>query len=297
MGNPTNVLTIHGPVGGELRFHNSAVPLNKRIVAYGNADRSSGDDTIRANSGTANTIVGLGVELHDWVRFGHGTDDDLTIFAPLTGPGNIRKVGGSGELRLHGTNTYTGETWLDDGDIYLVDNGSIRSSTLILIDGGERLFATTRIDQTLSLAANQTLGGAGSMHGNLTVESGATVAPGDPYGDVTQTLTVQNPGNVIWNGTCRIEIDGASSDKVVVATNNFGGTLDVVINGANPVGGTVYDLFDGELLGTFATVNLPTVPGISWDTTQLYVNGSISAVCYVYSTPSDITVVVAGYLM
>lgn len=297
MGNPTNHLTIHGPAGGELRFHNSAVPLNKRIVAYGNADRSSGDDTIRANSGTANTITGLGVELHDWVRFGHGSGDDLTIMAPLTGAGNIRKVGSSGELRLHGTNTYTGETWLDDGDIYLVDNGSIRSSALILIDGGERLFATTRVDQTLALAAGQTLGGAGSVHGDLTVESGAMVAPGDPYGDVTQTLTVQSPGNVVHGGTCLMQIDGTGSDKLVAATNNFGGTLTVAIGGANPVGGTVYDLFDGELIGTFATVNLPTLPGISWDTTQLYVNGTITAVSTVNTTPADIAVAVDGNQM
>jgi fibronectin-binding autotransporter adhesin len=297
LGNPTNILTIHGPAGGELRFHNSTVPLNKRVVAYGNALRSSGDDTIRANSGTANTLTGLGVVLHDWVRFGHGTDDDVTIRSPLTGPGSIRKVGGSGELRLHGTNTYTGETWLDDGDIYLVDNGSIRSSTLILIDGGERLFATTRVDQTLALAVNQTLGGAGSVQGNLTVESGATVAPGDPYGDATQTLTVQNPGNATLGGICLMEIDGTSSDKLVTATNNFGGTLTVVINGANPVGGSIYDLFDGELQGTFATINLPTVPGISWDTTQLYVNGTITAVSTVNTTPTNITTVVAGNQM
>jgi fibronectin-binding autotransporter adhesin len=297
MGNPTNALTIHGPAGGELRFHNSTVPLNKRIVALGNILRSSGDDTIRANSGTANAITGPGVQLHDWVRFGHGTDDDLTITAPLSGPGNIRKVGGTGELRLHGTNTYTGETWLDDGDIYLVDNGSIRSSALILIDGGERLFATTRIDQTLALAAGQTLGGAGSVHGNLTVESAATVAPGDPYGDVTQTLTVQSPGNVVHGGTCLMQIDGTGSDKLVAATNNFGGTLTVTIAGANPVGGTVYDLFDGVLNGTFTTINLPTVPGISWDTTQLYVTGTITAVSTVNTTPADIAVAVNGNQM
>jgi len=297
MGNPTNALTIHGPAGGQLRFHNSAVPLNKKIVAYGNAGRADGAQTIRANAGTGNTMVGLGVTLHDWVHFGHGTDDHLFIHGPITGSGSIKKTGGTGQLRLYGTNTYTGETWLDDGFIYLVDNGSIRFSSVIHIDPTEQFFANTRVDQTLALASGQQLRGGGIVEGNLTVESGATVSPGDPNGPVTQTLTIRNPGNVIWQGTCRIEINGASADKVVAATNNFGGTLDVVVNGANPVGGTVYDLFDGVLNGTFATINLPTVPGISWDTTQLYVNGTITAVSTVNTTPADIAVAVSGNQM
>jgi autotransporter-associated beta strand protein len=297
MGNPTNTLTIHGPAGGQLRFHNSAVALDKKIVAFGNPARADGAQTIRANAGTGNTLVGLGVVLHDWVHFGHGTDDHLFIHGPISGSGNIKKTGGTGQLRLYGTNTYTGETWLDDGFIYLVDNGSIRFSSVIHIDATEQFFANTRTDQTLALASGQELRGGGFVEGNLTVESGATVSPGDPAGPVTQTLTVRNPGNVVWEGTCRIEINGTSNDKVVGDTHAFGGTLDVVINGANPVGGTVYDLFDGALSGTFATINLPTVPGISWDTTQLYVNGTITAVSTVNTTPADIEVAVSGNQM
>ena len=295
MGNPTNTLYIHGPAGGQLRFHELNPHLNKRVVAYGNATRGSGNNTIRANSGEQNTFIGEYIELHDWVHFAHGGGDDLTVMTPITGTGNIKKTGGSGELRLHGTNTYTGETYIDSGDIFLVGNGSIRFSTNIFIDPGEDIVANTRTDQTLSLASGQTISGGGRVQGNLTTEAGSTVSPGDPAGDVTQTLQAANPGIVNLGGTCLMEIDGTASDKLIAVTNTFGGTLTVAINGAAPTGGEVYDLFDGVLEGSFAVTNLPALgAGLVWDTTQLGVDGTLSVVATVNTTPTDIITSVAG---
>ncbi len=53
------------------------------------------------------------------------------------------------------------------------------------------------------------------------------------------------------------------------------GTLNVVLlDGFTPALGQSFDILDwGAVAGTFATLSLPTLPGLTWDTTQLYTAG------------------------
>lgn len=58
----------------------------------------------------------------------------------------------------------------------------------------------------------------------------------------------------------------------------FDGTLMLsLINGFIPAAGQSFNLFDWVTAGgTFDSLQLPTVPGLSWDTSQLYTQGIIS---------------------
>ena len=57
----------------------------------------------------------------------------------------------------------------------------------------------------------------------------------------------------------------------------FDGTLQVsLINGFIPAAGQSFNLFDWSTTsGTFDTLQLPTLAGLSWNTSQLYTTGTL----------------------
>jgi hypothetical protein len=58
------------------------------------------------------------------------------------------------------------------------------------------------------------------------------------------------------------------------------GTLQVsLINDFTPTAGQSFDIVDwGSLSGTFASIHLPTLSGLAWNTSQLYTTGVLSVV-------------------
>ena len=122
-----------------------------------------------------------------------------------------------------------------------------------------------------------TLGGTGIIAGPVTVASGASLAPGASIG----TLTVNN--NVTLGGTTVMEIskDGGvpSSDLLAVSGNlAFSGILSVAVTGTTTLAfNDTFHLFSwGTKSGSFATLHLPA--GYFWDTSQLYINGTIRVI-------------------
>jgi T5SS/PEP-CTERM-associated repeat protein len=74
---------------------------------------------------------------------------------------------------------------------------------------------------------------------------------------------------------------GSGHDQIVASGElDFGGTLQVaLINGFTPAAGQSFNLFDwGAVSGTFNTLSLPTLAGLTWNTSQLYTNGVLSLV-------------------
>jgi hypothetical protein len=65
---------------------------------------------------------------------------------------------------------------------------------------------------------------------------------------------------------------------IVAGALSLGGVLDVtLINGFTPSAGQSFNILDwGSLAGTFSGLNLPTLAGLSWNTSQLYTNGVLS---------------------
>jgi fibronectin-binding autotransporter adhesin len=111
-------------------------------------------------------------------------------------PVGLDKVG-SVTWTLNGDNTYTGTTVVSEGKLLV--NGNQGSSS-----------------GAVSVASGATLGGTGTIGGNLTTSTGSILAPGTSIG----TLTTVAP--VIVGGSLAIEVDAASSDRLTV-----GGTLDI----------------------------------------------------------------------
>jgi hypothetical protein len=123
-----------------------------------------------------------------------------------------------------------------------------------------------------------TLGGGGTVGGDVDNSSGI-VAPGNSAGQ----LTVDGDYTQQSSGTLAIELGGitpgAEHDHLQVTGNAaLDGTLSVsLIDGFTPSAGSSFDILDwGTLGGAFSSLNLPTVAGLTWDTSQLYITGELN---------------------
>lgn len=143
-------------------------------------------------------------------------ETDLLMSGNITGGPGITKRG-AGQLVLSGTNSYSGNTTVEAGT--LVVNGSIANATTTTVQSGA------------------TISGSGSV-GNLTIDSGAFVNPGNSPG----LLTVNGAYNQA--GTLVAEIAGL----------NAGTQHDqVIVNGAVSLTGNLNVQFTG---GTYSMDNL-----------------------------------------
>jgi T5SS/PEP-CTERM-associated repeat protein len=127
--------------------------------------------------------------------------------------------------------------------------------------------------------------GDGTIVSNLT--NHGTISPGlVTPGNSTGTLHIAGDFSqgVLRPDLGKLKIELASPtkfDKLDITGNVAlgGGTLEVSLTGGYVPQGVQFDILDwgGSLIGTFASVQLPTLGGlISWDTSQLYTNGVIS---------------------
>ncbi|MEY4388043.1 MAG: hypothetical protein RLY20_3326, partial [Verrucomicrobiota bacterium] len=110
---------------------------------------------------------------------------------------------------------------------------------------------------------------------NLAIDSGATLKAAGGAGMSAINLV----GTLSNSGTLNLALNRTNTPSATKLSNagtiNAGGTLTVQNNGPTPQNGDIFDLFDGTLSGTFATVNLPTGGTTHWDTSDLYVGGTI----------------------
>jgi hypothetical protein len=144
---------------------------------------------------------------------------------------------------------------------------------------------------TLQRTSGQTLMGNGNINGSVNLAAGATLAPGLSIG----VLTVTDNANL--NGTTIMEVQSSPSTndrlRSVTGTITYGGTL-VVTNFTPITGANTYQLFEGALAGSFANIILPTQPGVTWNTANLNVNGTITAMATVNATPIDLAFALTG---
>jgi len=174
-----------------------------------------------------------------------GANNSSTSFSgTISGTGGVTKTG-TGTLTLTGANTYTGATKVSAGK--LVINGSLASS--VTLDGG-------------------TLGGSGTV-GEVSVGSGATVAPGNSIG----TLTVSGNVSFASGSTYQVEVNAAGQSDRIVASGSAsitGGTVEVLAASGNYAAATNYIILTaaGGVSGQFASVtsNLAFLtPSLSYD--------------------------------
>ncbi|SPL62517.1 autotransporter outer membrane beta-barrel domain-containing protein [Ochrobactrum soli] len=177
--------------GGSLRFDQSFDLAGSRAI------------TLNAGGGTIDT-----------------NGNTTSIGQAITGTGALTKAG-AGVLNLEGTNSYTGNTSVSGGALYV--NGNQSAATGIT-----------------SVQSGATIGGVGTIGGDLTVADGATLAPGRS-GEIPGTLTVN--GDLNLNGGSALDysfgqanvVGGALNDHTIVGGNL---TLDGTINVKTTAGGS-----------------------------------------------------------
>lgn len=172
--------------------------------------------------------------------------------------GGTRKVALTlfgGSLTLTNINTYSGDTTIGAGTVYLLGAGSIANSANINIGTGATLDVTGRTDTGLTVGATQTLRGNGAF----------TVA-----------------GNLTNNGTVELKLSKSGStlgfDSIHgVSQIAYGGTLKLDLSGDPFVGGESFQLFSATgYSGEFAAI-IPASPGpgLAWYKGDLAVDGTL----------------------
>ena len=235
--------------------------LDGGLVDYadgaGNVTRTLAGN-ILLNSGTLSYMGALGGEA-------------MFVTAPVTGSGSLQ-IGGANVnagtdtavVALQGANTYTGSTTVSTGTLLV--NGSAPNTTVTVL-------------------ANATLGGTGSISGAVTVQSGGTLSPGiQAYGALSNAIgTLTLNGAVSVSGTVSFKIDrdaSPNSDKLTATslTLNPGAVLTVNNIGSNNLaGGDTFTLFSAPVPGSFSVTNLPALPSTNlvW-VNNLAVNGTLA---------------------
>jgi autotransporter-associated beta strand protein len=187
---------------------------------------------------------------------------------------NVAKDG-AGIWSLSNNNTYTGTTTVSAGTLFV--NGTSGTGLTTVASGAK-------------------IGGSGTIAGGLSASG--EVSPGNSAG----TLSVTGNATLAAGSTLTMELGGAASASPYDHFNVSGqfapsGNLNVVlINGFLPNTGDTFDLLNwGSRTSSFTNVNLPAVPGLIWNTSNLYVDGSIS-VTLTGDFNGDTTVNAADYV-
>ena len=123
-------------------------------------------DVSAAGNQTLATLDGSGGQIQlggTTLSVGGGTYDGV-----IAGTGGVEKTD-SGTLTLNGTNTYTGATQVSSGSLIV----------------GDATHASASVQSDITVANTASLGGYGSVNGNVDVQSGGHLAPGNPVGALT----------------------------------------------------------------------------------------------------------------
>jgi autotransporter-associated beta strand protein len=223
-------------IQGGIAVVGKALTLNGTGVADGGALRNV------AGASTWTGAVSLGSASRIVVAGG-----SLTISGAIGGANALIKDG-MGNLILTGTNTYTGATTVNAGK--LIVNGTIANSSSVTIANGAAMGGNAAIP-------------------NLTVQSGASISPGNSIGvvNIAGNLTLDAGSTTI------IEIQQNQSDRINAGgTAAIAGTLQLVALGGPYVFASPYTIITatGGRTGTFATVNTDAAFGVGVTSTVTY---------------------------
>lgn len=251
--------------GGTLKMGiANALPNNATInMLGGTLDLGGYSQQIFQLNGTNSTsIIGSSSTTSDCILTinGSGASTNWGIIQNAVA-GGTRKVGltlAGGSLTLTNVNTYSGDTTITAGTLYLTGAGSINNSSNIVLNAGTTLDFSGLSSGGLTTTANQTLKGNGGFYtvGNLTNAG-------------TIELKASKSGSTL---TCD-SLQGLSQIT-------YGGTLKVDVSGGSYVGNEVFKLFYAtSYSGNFANVIAASpAPGLIWYTGSLAVDGTLRVI-------------------
>lgn len=176
-----------------------------------------------------------------------GTNRAIRLTGIVSGSG-ILNVSQFGVVKLNGAHTYTGQTQVDNGELWIESSGSISASSGIFIGNGGQLANVTKLwlsnasgGTTFSNnftinngnASTREVGGLNTsgthtFSGNITNNSttgGAQFSTINAGGSVTFSGVLSGAGAFNFQGPGTITLSGASANTYTGASNANGGTL------------------------------------------------------------------------
>jgi autotransporter-associated beta strand protein len=162
----------------------------------------------------------------------------------------------------------------------------------VAITGGTLIVsANNNYSGGTKVASGGTLGGSGVIAGFATNSAGGNLTPGVGTGSTGTVLTISNLTMLVGSTNTFAVAHGSINDKVVAQAVSYGGTLNVTCaNAAALAAGDTFQLFSASTsygLSSFANMILPTLSsGLTWNTSNLGVNGTISVAAVVSSPPT-----------
>jgi autotransporter-associated beta strand protein len=135
----------------------------------------------------------------------------VTYDGVLTGTGQFTKDG-NGVLDLGGTNTYTGATNIDDGELNVT--GALAATAVTVASG-----ATYDSDTTDTIGS---IAGAGSIE----INTGTTLTVGGNDTDTEFSGVISGDGNLTKEGSGTLTLSGTNTNTGTLTVNEGGLTLD-----------------------------------------------------------------------
>jgi len=207
------------------------------------------------------------------------TNNQVTISGVISGAFSLTKIN-HGRLTLTGTNTYTGGTIVNDGDLYIGDNkptGSVSDTRGIAVGGSGMVHFNRSDDVTYGGiisgtgtlykkgAGVLTLTGSNTFSGGTTVQAGTLQLDSDHATNAGRSLTISAGATLINNAV--LTVNGTLHNNGGTLTNNkliivgaSGSLIGVNKLNLNANGGTYAIGAVAEPVLSFDITKLPTDP-------------------------------------
>jgi len=236
-------------VGGTLTKQGSGTfTLSGPNTYTGGTTLSAGQITVGNNSGlgTGALTMASGTTL--------GVENGITVGNTINIPaasGNLSVASGTGTLS--GTVT-AGNTITKTGAGTLALSGTVGASDVIVSAGQLKANGTITValaNTGVDVQSGAILSGIGTIMGDVTIENGGTIQPGNTPG----TMTIIGDLNLNSSSITTIEVTPTQSSEIQVSnTANLAGTLDVLVDPGTYSSPTTYTILTaGTVSNTFSS--------------------------------------------
>lgn len=253
-------------------------------VTYGHFSEGSGTalnltSSIGSLAGSASSSIYSGT-------YNVGGNNRSATFNGVFAAGTTVNKYGTGTWTLTNANLNTTPFIVNGGTLTVANTtGSATGSGTVLVKSGAVLNGTGRIGGGVTLESGATLSGNPTIGGVVTVRTGGNLMPGTPSSALVKTITINSSLNLLTGSYVTMKVLGGTSatcDKIVMTgAFNPGGNLTVIRPSQLAItDGFTFPLFTAASIGSgrFDSISLPDLGStMTWDTTQLYTNGTIVA--------------------